>query len=132
MMMNKFTTLFAFFLCSFFALVSAFPVARDVYVPQITSPTADTIWIAGEKYNVTWDTSDAPVNITNYLGRVVLATNYVEDYEHPLASNFSILLGSIEVTAPNVTTGNDYSIVLFGDSGNYSPEFTILNCNLTV
>ena len=68
--------------------------------------------------------------------------------EHPLASNFSILLGSIEVTAPNVTTGNDYSIVceyccvllndellicsaVFGDSGNYSMS-TILNCNLTV
>lgn len=31
--------------------------------------------------------------------------------ENPIAANFSILLGSYEVTAPNVTTGNEYAIV---------------------
>ncbi|KAI0926917.1 hypothetical protein AcV5_007589 [Taiwanofungus camphoratus] len=124
--MNKFTNVF-FFLLSFFALVSAYPVIRDVFVPPVTSPNRGTVWVVGQKYNVTWDTSHAPVNITNKIGKVVLAKNGSQDYEHPLAGNFSILLGSIEVTCPNVTTGTDYAIVLFGDSGNYSPDFTIVN-----
>lgn len=102
-------------------------MARDVFVPPITSPNASTVWYAGEKYNVTWETAGAPVNITNKYGRIVLATNGLQDYENPIAANFSILLGSYEVTAPNVTTGNEYAIVLFGDSGNYSPQFTIIN-----
>lgn len=42
-----------------------------------------------------------------------------------LAENFSILLGRIEVTVPWVEDGSDYQIVLFGDSGNFSPTFTI-------
>ena len=61
-------------------------------------------------------------------GRVVLAHDGLEDYgtsnlsvhsgqraecllEHPLASNFSILLGSINVTVPDVEPGDDYAIV---------------------
>ncbi|OSX59775.1 hypothetical protein POSPLADRAFT_1035320 [Postia placenta MAD-698-R-SB12] len=129
MPMNKFTTFFLVSLLSIFAVVTAFPVhvARDVFVPPITSPNASTVWYAGEKYNVTWETAGAPVNITNKYGRIVLATNGLQDYENPIAANFSILLGSYEVTAPNVTTGNEYAIVLFGDSGNYSPQFTIIN-----
>lgn len=35
-------------------------------------------------------------------------TNHSED---PLASNFSILLGSIEITVPDVTPADDYEIV---------------------
>ena len=61
-----------------------------------------------------------------------------------LASNFSILLGRIGVEVPHVETGSDYQVVceyfsvffssqswsrwlVFGDSGNFSPFFTITN-----
>jgi hypothetical protein len=36
-------------------------------------------------------------------------------------------LGTIDVTVPRVKDGDDYQIVLFGDSGNFSPKFTIKN-----
>ncbi|KZT73859.1 hypothetical protein DAEQUDRAFT_721322 [Daedalea quercina L-15889] len=123
--MNKLTTVILFSLLSLFALVSAFPVRRDVWDPQILSPNASTVWVVGQTYNVTWNTTDAPAHITNSIGTVVLATNGTEDYENPLAANFSILLGSISITVPDVEPGSDYAIVLFGDSGNFSPDFTI-------
>ncbi|TFK52277.1 hypothetical protein OE88DRAFT_1657452 [Heliocybe sulcata] len=57
---------------------------------------------------------------------IVLAKDGLQDYQHPIASNFSILLGRYEVHIPqNTTPGDDYAVVLFGDSGNYSPTFTI-------
>lgn len=31
--------------------------------------------------------------------------------DHPLAANFDILLGRIEVTVPEVASGDDYAIV---------------------
>ena len=60
-----------------------------------------------------------------------------------MADGFDILLGSVEVTVPWVIDGGDYQIVcehahiylllssysyrtsVFGDSGNFSPMFTI-------
>ncbi|KAI0356410.1 hypothetical protein OH77DRAFT_1400550 [Trametes cingulata] len=114
------------FLVALFAVASALPlVLRDVFVPPVTYPHAGTVWKVGQHHNVTWDTSNAPVNITNKLGRVVLAKGGVLDYEHPLAKDFDILLGRIEVKVPDVKPGHDYTIVLFGDSGNDSHEFTI-------
>lgn len=63
--------------------------------------------------------------------------------DNPLATGFDILLGRFEVTVPDVADGDDYAIVcefncylrylskvliffkVFGDSGNFSPNFTI-------
>jgi hypothetical protein len=42
-----------------------------------------------------------------------------------LAKDFDPLAGSAQVTVPWVVNGT-YSIVLFGDSGNDSEDFTIL------
>ncbi|OBZ69166.1 hypothetical protein A0H81_10913 [Grifola frondosa] len=78
---------------------------RDVYVPPVLYPHNGTVWTTGQHHNVTWDGD--------------LSTPLV------LAANFSILLGRIEVTVPWVLPDIDYSIVLFGDSGNFSPQFTI-------
>ncbi|KAI0657336.1 hypothetical protein C8Q70DRAFT_1003911 [Cubamyces menziesii] len=114
------------FLLSFLAVVSALPLAvRDVFVPPVTYPHAGTVWKVGQHHNVTWDTSNAPAQITNKVGKVVLAKGGILDYEHPLAKDFDILRGHIEVKVPNVEPGHDYTIVLFGDSGNDSAEFTI-------
>ncbi|KZP33417.1 hypothetical protein FIBSPDRAFT_847329 [Athelia psychrophila] len=126
MMMTPFTILFA--LLSFFALALGSPItlqSRDVYVPPVTYPHAGTVWVVGQHHNVTWDTKNHPVNITNSIGQVVLAKNGIQDYKHPLASGFNILDGHVTITVPKVATGSKYAIVLFGDSGNYSPTFTI-------
>ncbi|KDR80957.1 hypothetical protein GALMADRAFT_241511 [Galerina marginata CBS 339.88] len=130
MKFTSFTT-FASLLVSAFSVISASPVAdptvlekRDVFVPPVLYPHAGTVWTIGQRHNVTWDTSNHPVNITNKVGLIILrkaglATPVI------LANKFDILLGRIEVTVPWVVDGSDYQIVLFGDSGNFSPEFTI-------
>jgi len=123
-------------LVSAFALLvspaSAIPIeVRDVFVPPILTPDAATVWTVGSLQNVTWSTADAPTQITNGKGMVVLArdglmfTDEAGGLNDPLASGFDILLGQIEIQVPDVEPGSDYQIVLFGDSGNSSPEFTI-------
>ncbi|KZT73856.1 hypothetical protein DAEQUDRAFT_808036 [Daedalea quercina L-15889] len=124
----RLTTIFALCFTALVALVSATPtlVARDVWDPEILTPNAYTVWLTGQKYNVTWNTADAPVNITNPIGTVVLGKDRIQN-QGVLASNFSITLGSIEITVPeDLEPGFDYFIVLYGDSGNASPQFTIL------
>ncbi|KAG2342196.1 hypothetical protein BDR05DRAFT_976609 [Suillus weaverae] len=122
--MISFTT-FILTLLALFSLSLSAPMRRDVFVPPITYPQAGVIWIAGQHHNVTWETDDAPVHITNGIGRVYLATNTIIDLDHPLAVGFNILDGRVAIQVPSVPRGRNYSIVLFGDSGNYSPEFTI-------
>ncbi|KAJ3850655.1 hypothetical protein EV368DRAFT_84323 [Lentinula lateritia] len=117
--------LFAIFMTILFTIANAVPVfKRDVFVPPITYPTSTTVWNKGEIHNVTWDISQAPVNITNKLGRIQLRQDGLTT-PLVLADDFDILLGTINVTVPWVITANDYELVLFGDSGNFSPEFTI-------
>ncbi|KAG2183236.1 hypothetical protein INT43_006240 [Umbelopsis isabellina] len=44
-----------------------------------------------------------------------------------LANNFKLVSGSHNITLPSdLSTKHSYIIVLFGDSGNASPEFTIV------
>ncbi|KAI0074133.1 hypothetical protein K474DRAFT_1665793 [Panus rudis PR-1116 ss-1] len=123
--------LFLFFIFAFATLVSALPVqlqTRDVFVPPVTYPHAGTVWKIGQRHNVTWDTSGAPVNITNKIGSIVLAKgDRLIGLANRLAKGFDILDGRVEVTVPDVTPADDYAVVLFGDSGNFSPHFTITN-----
>jgi len=126
MKFTSITTLASLFLVSVCSTI-ALPVhlgVRDVFVPPILYPTAGTIWRVGEEHQVTWDTSDHPVNITNKVGKIMLRKG---DFTTPLilANDFDILLGQANVTVPWVEDGDDYQVVVFGDSGNFSPEFTI-------
>ncbi|KAL0574372.1 hypothetical protein V5O48_007573 [Marasmius crinis-equi] len=111
------------------SFASATPLKRatlDVWSPRIISPDATTVWVAGSTVNVTWDTSDAPVLISNQAGITlnkddrIGSEGFLKDF-----GSFSLLDGSAEVTVPVVPAGDDYSITLFGDSGNSSPHFTI-------
>ncbi|KAF9038607.1 hypothetical protein BJ165DRAFT_401863 [Panaeolus papilionaceus] len=124
--MKFFTTVSTLFAA--IAVAAALPTAeleaRDVFVPPITSPVAGAVWTLGQTQTVTWDTSNAPVNITNKNGVIRLRRGTLTS-PLILAKGFDIRLGSIEVTVPLVVESDDYSLVLFGDSGNFSPEFTI-------
>uniref|UniRef100_A0A8H7Y6G6 Yeast cell wall synthesis Kre9/Knh1-like N-terminal domain-containing protein n=1 Tax=Psilocybe cubensis TaxID=181762 RepID=A0A8H7Y6G6_PSICU len=115
-----FTTLF------FFAfVVQASPVdlvdraKLDVFVPVILKPDSRTTWTIGRTAIVSWDTTNAPKSISNG------ASVYLNGYG-TIASGFSLRDGNVTVTVPSVPQG-PYFITLFGDSGNYSPVFTISN-----
>ncbi|EIW74559.1 hypothetical protein CONPUDRAFT_85739 [Coniophora puteana RWD-64-598 SS2] len=105
------------------AVVLARPM--DVYAPKVTSPDSDSIWSAGKNYTITWDASSPPKQITNPIGHIILRANGVSWTNTTLAKGFNITDGTVQVTAPDVPTGTHYSVVLFGDSGNWSPDFTI-------
>ncbi|EEB92329.1 hypothetical protein MPER_09179 [Moniliophthora perniciosa FA553] len=120
--------------------------ALDVWAPTILSPNASTVWVVGTTVNVTWrvsqilhslvllmrpvfnrDTSNAPVNISN--GAAVLLNKgdppkqvqYLKDFR-----SFDLRSGWVEVSVPNVEPDTDYFITLFGDSGNWSDKFEIV------
>jgi len=122
----KFTTLTTLvYLLTSFLTVLAIPLElRDVYVPPVLHPRQGTVWLVGEQHHVTWNISNPPVNITNKIGQIQLRKNGLTT-PVILANNFNILLGKIEVTVPWVQDGHDYQVVLFGDSGNFSPTFAI-------
>ncbi|PCH40200.1 hypothetical protein WOLCODRAFT_142961 [Wolfiporia cocos MD-104 SS10] len=105
---------------------------RDVYNPTITHPDRSTKWTIGSMANVTWSTSDIPHGTTDNTGKVVLG--YLDDddasehldLDEPLAEGLNITQGYVEVLVPNVRPGDNYIVVLLGDSGNRSPTFTIV------
>ncbi|KAI0761427.1 hypothetical protein BC629DRAFT_1261947, partial [Irpex lacteus] len=97
---------------------------RDVWTPKLLYPHAGTVWYSGQRHNVTWDLSSKPVNITNNNGFILLRTGNIET-PVVVGHGFKLTSGRVEVTVPDVMTRNDYSLVLFGDSGNFGPTFTI-------
>ncbi|GJE98438.1 hypothetical protein PsYK624_146680 [Phanerochaete sordida] len=103
-------------------------VSADLWIPPVIEPHAGAVWVVGQYYNITWDNADPPVNITDQLGHAYLAKGFEYNSDGPqLASNFPLLQGWVTVQVPNVANGDDYSVVLFGDSANFGPEFTIVS-----
>jgi len=109
---------------------------RDVFNPTITYPTASTVWNVGEVHNITWSIANAPTGfpINNATGTILLGflANDSEnlDVDHPLADKFLLKDQKVDITVPDVESRNDYIIVLLGDSGNASPQFTIHNVTI--
>ncbi|KAF8236239.1 hypothetical protein L208DRAFT_1357668 [Tricholoma matsutake] len=114
----------SFITVTFFAysLAIAPRATLDVWAPTILEPDASTIWQIGKCENVTWDTSNAPVNISNGSGVLLSDVNRKKSWV--LASDFDLRAGSVKVEVPSVTPG-DYFVTLFGDSGDTSPPFSI-------
>jgi hypothetical protein len=126
--MKFFITTFVFAILALVSLVSGAPVdlsRRDVFVPPVLLPNSQSIWKVGTEQTVKWDVSNPPKQITNTEAKIILVTNGLLDLEHPLAQNIDILSGSTQVTVPSVTPGDDYQILVFGDSGNTGDFFTI-------
>ncbi|KAI0830543.1 hypothetical protein BC628DRAFT_1313000 [Trametes gibbosa] len=106
---------------------------RDVWSPPIIEPDASTVWTVGSMVKVSWDTSTRPEHVTSWVGKLVLGftddnedTNEHLDLNDPLADGFNLTQGHVMVRVPDVTASNEYIVVLFGDSGNKSPQFTIV------
>ncbi|KAI8367968.1 hypothetical protein EDC96DRAFT_505928 [Choanephora cucurbitarum] len=122
-----FSTLFALF-----ALISF--VNAIVINPKITTPSSGTKWTAGQNVTVKWKTTYGPDKtpipeiMRGYikLGYFEKGDKYNEHLKWDLASNFSLSSGAQRVTLPSdLETKHSYIIVLMGDSGNASKEFTI-------
>ncbi|KAL1744499.1 hypothetical protein HDZ31DRAFT_38486 [Schizophyllum fasciatum] len=118
-------TLFSVFVALFSLSSMSLAAPAEVYVPPITYPHAKTVWKVGDHHNVTWDNSSPPARITNKVGYIYLRHAGKIDLAHPLAEEFDILQGHQVVQVPAVSPGNDYQLVLMGDSGNWSPKFKI-------
>ncbi|TCD69893.1 hypothetical protein EIP91_005717 [Steccherinum ochraceum] len=113
--------------------VVAGPVTRatlDVWDPKITNPTAGQVWAIGNKQLVAWDLNSIPSSEYNKTGMLLLGyiANDSEnlDIKHPLATGFSIGDGNVTVTVPEVQERDNYVVALLGDSGNISPQFSII------
>ncbi|KAF9788161.1 hypothetical protein BJ322DRAFT_1106174 [Thelephora terrestris] len=118
----KFTALLA-------GLVSALLVGasdattQDVWAPPITYPTAGVVLNYAQTYNFTWDASNPPAQITNQVAAIYLRQNG-RTLPIILAGGVPITQGYVLVTIPWVDSGS-YQAVFFGDSGNFSPQFSI-------
>ncbi|KAF8163636.1 hypothetical protein B0H34DRAFT_795319 [Crassisporium funariophilum] len=117
------SSFFVFLFCIFLT-VQASPAALfrkaalDVFVPQIIEPNSQTTWTIGKNATIVWDTTNAPKTISN--GASVILNHH----GGVLAQGFDLRAGCVNITVPDVPQG-PYFITLFGDSGNYSPVFTI-------
>ncbi|KIK67385.1 hypothetical protein GYMLUDRAFT_37498 [Collybiopsis luxurians FD-317 M1] len=123
---NIFTFLFVLV-----SLAQAYPISsmkRDVFVPQILSPKGGESWVVGQTQSIIWNVSSPPAQITNPVGQILLRKGG-STQNVTLAGNFSILAGNVSFIVPCVTPDDDYSIILFGDSGNLSPVFSIVRDN---
>jgi len=115
------------------ASTSAKPVVPreilDVWAPTIISPNSTTVWTLGQQYNVTWNTSNAPSEISNGAAVVLGENGTLTD--DVLAEGFDLRQGWVTVTVPtNLTAGPNYSIILFGDSGDESEPFSIIDASV--
>ncbi|EJD40996.1 hypothetical protein AURDEDRAFT_69324 [Auricularia subglabra TFB-10046 SS5] len=117
---------------SILAVATTSPMPADVGIleiwnPHILNPSAGVVWARGSTQNVTWDTSDAPELISE-ISAIRLRKGGSTQPED-LAFDFDLRSGSQVITVPglptDIPTGDDYRLVLFGDSGNWSDEFTI-------
>ncbi|KAL0570142.1 hypothetical protein V5O48_011820 [Marasmius crinis-equi] len=109
--------------------------ALDVWSPKILTPNANTVWVVGTTVNVTWDTTDAPVNISNGAAVQLRKGNGPAPIDDPYLKpvrSFDLRTGWVEVTVPETPAGKDYLIDLFGDSGNWSEEFEIAEAQATI
>ncbi|KAK0216664.1 hypothetical protein EDD85DRAFT_894629 [Armillaria nabsnona] len=114
------------FLTALFAGASASAaVRRDIFNPPILSPSTGTTWRVNTTQTVSWDTSNPPDLITGRNFSSIRLTKGDRQLPVVLADKFDILLGKIKVVVPWVTEGDDYTIILFGDSGNWSKKFSI-------
>ncbi|KAG9309831.1 hypothetical protein JVU11DRAFT_1139 [Chiua virens] len=101
------------------------PTELDVWVPSIFYPHAGIVWEKGETHNVKWDASNPPSQITNPYGKIYLVKDNLILFDRQLASDFALSGGQVGVKVPTDIDSGIYQLVLMGDSGNWSDEFTI-------
>ncbi|KAI0373708.1 hypothetical protein BV20DRAFT_962282 [Pilatotrama ljubarskyi] len=97
--------------------------------PPITSPAHSDRWTTLEVQTVTWD--NIGLNVTGLKGTLLLGyvwenTTRTVWKDQPLASNFALSDGAVNVILPDVPSADDYILILLGDMHNLSPLFAVL------
>ncbi|TFK71399.1 hypothetical protein BDN72DRAFT_895644 [Pluteus cervinus] len=107
------------------SVISAQPQRRDVWNPRVLYPNSQTTWQPKDFHNVTWSLADEPAQITNPIGFItVQQVGGTETIPLIIQNNFELTAGRVEVQVPWLFPGQ-YQLILFGDSGNLSENFTI-------
>ncbi|KAI0032562.1 hypothetical protein K488DRAFT_17905, partial [Vararia minispora EC-137] len=108
------------------------PVSDIVVTPSFVEPAGGESYPAGSNQVAMWSTESITGEAQNYTGVLYLgyatadSTSEHLDISHPLAYGFRLTDGQVEYTIPKNTTVRDtYFLVLVGDSGNTSPQFSI-------
>ncbi|KAF8171984.1 hypothetical protein K438DRAFT_186601 [Mycena galopus ATCC 62051] len=100
--------------------------AQTVRGDLLSSITLLSVWTAGQTETVTWNASGIPAGVTGMIQLGYLDPNSAgEHLSTILASGFNLTDEKANIVVPSVVTRTTYILVLFGDSGNISPEFTI-------
>ncbi|EJD54052.1 hypothetical protein AURDEDRAFT_24311, partial [Auricularia subglabra TFB-10046 SS5] len=100
---------------------------RSVWDPRVMTPHTGTVWKRGATHAVKWDASHPPKDGVSNGSAIYLRKGDMTLMEHPLAEGFDLHKGHQNVKIPgDIAPGEDYRIVLFGDSGNWSEQFTIV------
>ncbi|KAF7778996.1 hypothetical protein Agabi119p4_3341 [Agaricus bisporus var. burnettii] len=101
--------------------------ALDVWSPTIIVPTPSTVWQNGSSEFVKWDMSNAPKSISNrgYVTLKYTPPNGGTSQVRRLAGPFNLRDGNVTFIMPNDVVTGQFSIILFGDSGNESKQFHI-------
>ncbi|KAJ7796186.1 hypothetical protein B0H14DRAFT_82860 [Mycena olivaceomarginata] len=122
--MSRLTIICLFML---FSVILAAPLdSRTVFAPPITSPTEQSVWKVGQTQTVTWDATGIPAGVMGKIQLGYLDPNSPgEHLSTILATGFNLTDEKVQITVPSVVTRSSYIVVLFGDSGNISPQFTI-------
>ncbi|GLB34635.1 hypothetical protein LshimejAT787_0202000 [Lyophyllum shimeji] len=87
----------------------------DIFDPRIILPNARSVWVAGQVETVTWDTSNAPANISN-LAAIVL-NSASGPLSANLATGFDLRSGVVDVTVPKDVPSGLNSITQVRNSG---------------
>lgn len=105
-------------------------VERIVYNPTITAPTSGQSFPAGSKTTVTWSVDGLPDSLKD--SKVEIRLGYAPSKDDPgyhekwELGHFPIQDAKAEVTLPSdLEPRSDYLFVVLGDSGNFSPHFTV-------
>ncbi|KAI8970900.1 hypothetical protein BD414DRAFT_501550 [Trametes punicea] len=119
-------------IASFVALAVAQVQSHDPN-PPVLIPNSATVWTVGDTETVTWDTTG--IVLTDPAGRELtgqVVLGYLAGQSQllyqtqPLAQGFLLSQKQTQVVVPNVPSGI-YFIALEGDTGNWSPNFKIVN-----
>ncbi|EJD00909.1 uncharacterized protein FOMMEDRAFT_34290, partial [Fomitiporia mediterranea MF3/22] len=77
----------------------------------ITYPRHGEVWLAATHHNVTWDTTEVPKDREFTKTAIFLAKEGEVISDEPLASNFSLLDGRVQIQTPTEASGDDFQVI---------------------
>ncbi|EJF57109.1 hypothetical protein DICSQDRAFT_140660 [Dichomitus squalens LYAD-421 SS1] len=103
------------------------------FPPPVERPGGADVWTVGDVETVKWSTKGLNFTLdqtgTILLGYLTTDGSQTLFVDQPLAGNFTLASGAVNVVVPKVPSGNAYFIIVLGDANNWGPLFSIINPN---